>query len=228
MRVFKNFTQAINEIKRDLNEMGIPVQTQTMQDKYIVGDQDYETIELQNYVYTVLEPDTAQLELDNPVWAEAEWVERAWGIAGKGLNPGKAYKFREDVWNEFLHDGQFSYTYSERFANEHRVRNLIDRLKVDRFSRQLYIPMWEPEDAYLLGEQRVPCSLGWHLMYREDKLNITYFMRSCDFYTHMQYDLYFTTHLMEYIAVACDLQPGSVTHFMGSCHVYKKDLEHVF
>ena len=98
MRVFKDFPQAINEIKRDLNEMGIPVVTETMQDKKIAGNKEYDTLELQNYVYTVLEPDTHELKLDNLEWAEGEWMERALGIAGSGVNPGEYYKFRSEVW----------------------------------------------------------------------------------------------------------------------------------
>ena len=51
MRIFMNFNEAKEEIKRDLAEMGIVVKPKTMQDKIIEGNEDYETKELQNYSF---------------------------------------------------------------------------------------------------------------------------------------------------------------------------------
>ena len=50
MRIFSNFAEALNEIKRDLAEMGTEIHPQTMQDKYVGDNPDYITKELQNLI----------------------------------------------------------------------------------------------------------------------------------------------------------------------------------
>ena len=46
MRIYEDFNTALDEIKRDLAEMGITIHPQTMQDKYVADD---EIIPPQNY-----------------------------------------------------------------------------------------------------------------------------------------------------------------------------------
>ncbi len=228
MRIFTGFKDAFNEIRRDLGEMGIPVETQTMQNKDIAGDDDFRTKELQNYIYCVTHPSINDIDSTQP-WAHEEWKERWGGINGRPVNPGEAWKYRKHIWTEFLDDnGQFDYTYSERFSKESQVINVIRRLQEDNYSRQLYVAMWTPEDSARLGVLRVPCSLGWLFQFRRGKLDITYFMRSCDFHTHFYNDVYLSMQLLHYVAHNANLPPGKFTHFMGSLHIYEKDLGHVF
>lgn len=240
MRIFKGFDEARNEIKRDLKEMGIQVQNTHMQDK--IGK--FPTLELINYAYTVLDPDPAQLEPTKP-WALHEWSERLMGILGKKVNPGEAWKTRTDLdWSQFLeNDGEpvkdiselvigpknFAYTYSERFALADQVRKVIEELKQNPESRQLYISMWNTQqDVNHLGKRRVPCSIGWHLMKREGLIHMTYTMRSCDFFTHWENDVYLAVRLLDHICETTGNIQGHFTQFINSFHVYEKDVAEVF
>lgn len=226
-RIFSNFREALGEIKRDLAEMGVRIHTATMQDKYIGDLQDFETLELQNYLYTVTSPCLEDLDMTYP-WFEHEWMDRLDGIWGHPQNPGTAWEHRRDVWEEFLHDGKFSYTYSERLSLFDQVQNAINRLREDKFSRQLYIAMWTPEDSTKLGHSRVPCTLGWHLQFRQGRLNMTYFMRSCDFFTHLSNDIGLSFAMQEFIANMVGLPTGHFSHYIASLHVYQKDVSEVF
>lgn len=221
-----NFKEAINEIRRDLAEMGTEVHPQTMQDKFIGNDSDYQTKELQDYIYKVFDPleSLGDLQPSQP-WADNELVERLSGIP---VNPGEAYKLRPDVWEEFLHEGKFAYTYAERLAPQLGI--FIEELKKHPDSRQLYISIWDKgiDPSNLGGASRVPCSLGYLLQYRGAQLHITYFMRSCDFVTHYHNDVYLAVKLMEYIAQQAGVEPGNFTHYIGSLHVYAKDVQGVF
>lgn len=227
MRIFRTFPEAFNEINRDFKEMGIPIETQTMQDIIIEPEMGLETVELMNYIYTVTQPDINDLEPTRP-WADKEWRERRCGIQGHPINPGEAWQDRIDIWGSFLHDGEFSYTYSDRLSSHDQVQRVIRRLSEDRYSRQLYVSMWAPHDSIKLGIERVPCSLGWHFLYRNNQLNMTYFMRSCDFATHFQNDIYLSMKLLGYVAAGAGLTVGRFTQFMSSLHVYAKDVEDVF
>jgi thymidylate synthase len=226
MRIFTNFDEALNEIKRDLAEMGVSVHTQSMQDKYIGDDPEYATLELQNYSYTVTDP-VGSLHQLNPTqpWADIEFSER---IQGFGTNPGEAYHSRADVWLEFLHDGKFAYTYSERIGSQ--LHRIITELHQYPDSRQLYLSIWDPNiDNERMGSRyRVPCSLGYLFQLRGGQLNVTYMMRSCDFVTHFQNDVYLGVKLMQYIANVTGYKPGYFTHSINSLHIYQKDVEGVF
>jgi thymidylate synthase len=232
MRVFTRFPEAIEEIRRDLAEMGIDVHTKTMQDKNIEHDASFATKEIQNYSYTVTDARFEDLKPTQP-WADAEWQERLDGINGNPINPGVAWKLRKEVWEQFLerhprYGDEFSYTYSEQFNEQHQVRSVINRLKVDPASRQLYVAMWAARHSMDLGNRRVPCSLGWHFQCRGGQLNMTYLMRSCDFATHFQNDIYLALKLQDYVASEAGIKRGHFTQTMFSLHVYRKDLANVF
>lgn len=235
MRLYMKADEAFEEIKRDLAEMGIWVHPKTMQDKVVEGDSNYETMELQNYSYTLLNAKSKDIPGVIQPWADSEFEERItnpWrdGPVAKFVNPGEAYKLREDVWEDFLHDGKFGYTYNELIWRNNQFEKVVNRLKEDPDSRQLWISLWDPcRDADLLGGvSRVPCSLGYGFQVREGKLNMHYVMRSCDFSTHFANDVYLAIKLLEYVAKLTGYEVGSFTHTIFSLHVYRKDLKEVF
>lgn len=236
MRIYMNWKEAYEEIKRDLAEMGIAVHPKTMQDKNIEGDENYATKELQNYCYTILNANSEDVKPSSiQPWADAEFEERVTdpydpfdGMVF--VNPGEAYKLRDEVWNEYMHDGKFAYTYNERLWRNDQLKKIIKRLQQDHDSRQLWLSIWDcNEDVDKLGGiSRVPCSLGYNFQFREGKLNIHYVMRSCDFGTHFCNDVYLGIKLLEYVAKECDMEVGNFTHTMFSLHVYNKDIKNVF
>lgn len=232
MRIYCEANEAFEEIKRDLAEMGIWVHPKTMQDKNVEGNADYETTELQNYCYTILDAKSKDIPNVCQPWADAEFEERITDpkTVGGFINPGEAWKLRENVWGEFFHNGKFGYSYNELIWNNDQFNKVINRLKEDPDSRQLWISLWDPErDPDLLGGiSRVPCSLGYGFQVREGKLNMHYVMRSCDFSTHFANDVYLAIKLLEYVAKLTGYEVGSFTHTIFSLHIYRKDLKNVF
>jgi len=232
MRIYTEANEAFEEIKRDLAEMGIWVHPKTMQDKNVEGNPDYETTELQNYCYTILDAKSKDIPNVTQPWADEEFKERITDpeTVGGFINPGEAWKLRDNIWGEFYHNGRFGYSYNELLWNNRQLPKIISRLKEDPDSRQLWISLWDPtRDPDLLGGiSRVPCSLGYGLQVREGKLNLHYVMRSCDFSTHFANDVYLAIKLLEYISKLTGYEVGSFTHTIFSLHVYRKDLKEVF
>lgn len=240
MRIYINANEMIEETKRDLAEMGIVVRPATMQDKYVKGNPDYETRELQNYSYCLLDAKSSDIPGVSQPWADAEFEERITDPflrAPDGelsephfINPGKAWELRKEVWTEYLHNGKMAYTYNELIWNNDQVTKVINRLKEDPDSRQLWISLWSPErDPDLLGGvSRVPCSLGYCFQVRDGQLNLHYVMRSCDFATHFRNDVYLAIKFLEWVAAQTGYPVGSFTHTIFSLHVYNKDVEGVF
>ncbi len=232
MRIYTEAIEAFEEIKRDLAEMGIWVHPKTMQDKNVEGNPDYETTELQNYCYTILDAKSKDIPNVTQPWADEEFKERITDpeTVGGFINPGEAWKLRDNIWGEFYHNGRFGYSYNELLWNNNQLMKIVNRLKEDPDSRQLWISLWDPtRDPDLLGGiSRVPCSLGYGLQVREGKLNLHYVMRSCDFSTHFANDVYLAIKMLEYISGLTGYGVGSFTHTIFSLHVYRKDLKEVF
>ncbi len=251
MRIYQNFREALDETKRDLKEMGIRVHPQTMQDKDVHADPDYDTLELQNHAYVVTQPRLQDLEPTQP-WANLEFAER---VSGQLVNPGEAYKSRPEIWEEFLEKGdghpsreKFSYTYAERFLHNGskewgdpqdidgpskwddstQLERLILNIKKYPDNRNHLLTVWDADDLWLVGEHRVPCSISYHFMYRDRSLFMTYQQRSADLATHLINDVYLAARLQQWVAEKLEWPVGRFTHFIGSLHAYQKDLEGVF
>ncbi len=221
MRFFTTWPVALNEIARELKEMGILVTTKSVQNIQA----DITAYELQDYSYRVLQPDYTQIPLKCPEWAEAEFEERTSGV---GLNPGKAWKFRSDYWEKFLNASRrFDYAYPERMSEN--LFHVINALKKDPSTRRAYLPIMDPiadkADAFNV---RFPCSLGYHFLYRQGQLNITYYLRSSDFFEHFRYDVWLADRLKNFVAEKAGLKPGFFTHVIGSLHCFERDVKDVF
>lgn len=222
MRSFSDFKQANNEIERDLAELGVAVHPQTMQDKVVENDPDYDTRELLDYEYVVLDPRLEDLNPSQP-WADAEFQER---IDFTPEIHAEAWKLRPEVWQEF-HDRGFTYTYGERYQLS--LDWIIEEVQRHPESRQLFLAVWDPvADPARMGKKRVPCSLGYFFIKRDGQLHMRYMQRSADFATHFENDQYLSRKLQEYVAKEAGIPAGRFTHWIGSLHVYQKDVAGVF
>lgn len=230
MRIYKTCKEAASETKRELKEMGVEVKLETMQDKKIKDNPEFITNELIGYSYMILNTtDKEELpksfnkenEMD---WAKKEFEER---ISQTEVNPGEAYKLRE-VWEEFVHDGKFAYSYPERIADQ--VENVITCLAETPTARNAIVSFWNPkiDTNRIGGKMRVPCSMYYQFLIRDGKLNLIYNIRSNDLMTHWCWDVYLAIKMQEYVAEKLDMEIGWFIQQIGSLHTYQKDLNGIF
>jgi len=228
MRIYSNLADAVKETERELVEMGTINKPETMQDKNVKGNEDYETKELQGYSYAITSYFNRDIDFQllggDMKYANAEIMDR---LDPNWLNPGDSYRLREGVWKEFLHNGKFSYTYNERIREQ--LDWVIQELAERPSTRQAVLTIYDRHQdmANMGGKARIPCSMYYQFLRRKrnnkEYLDVIYTMRSCDFYTHFLYDVWLTMKLQEYVAGSLGIIPGSFTHFIGSLHAYKKD-----
>jgi thymidylate synthase len=220
MRIFKNCVEAVNEIKRDLYEMGTKIKVLSMQDKDVSSNDDYLTKEIEGYVFTILDTSDKDKITDNLEWCEQEHGER---VSDNYINPGQAYNLREEVWNEFLHEGKFAYTYNERIRTQ--LPMIIEELMDKPTTRQAIIEIHNNilDIKSMGGKSRVPCSLSYQFMVRDNKLDVIYIMRSSDYFTHFKNDIWQAIALRDYISRIIAVKPGKLIMFVSSLHGYKKD-----
>ncbi|MFX0132541.1 MAG: thymidylate synthase [Candidatus Hodarchaeota archaeon] len=232
MRFFKNCLEMIKEVERDLFEMGITYQSQTVQDKDVSKNKYFKTIELAGYSYKILEPEKAKIkqmidyifkkEKNILDWIEQEFNER---INPLLFNPGEAYKLYA-LWNEYLHDNKFSYTYNERIRDQ--LDNIIKILEHNKNSRQCVITIYDKhlDINNIGGIKRIPCSMYYQLLIRQNYLYLIYNMRSCDFLKHFALDVALAIKLQLYIKSKIKgINLGNFTHFIGSLHAFRGDME---
>jgi len=224
MRVFANAYELISEIYREVWEMGHIVHPQSMQNKVVGDNPEFATKEITNYSYCLTNLYKQEYlflsDHRSKDWADAEFEER---ISLEYSNPGEAWKIRKDIWEQFLNvNGVFEYSYNERIMAA--LPTVIKELKIHPDSRQAIITIWDPTDVdYLGGNARVPCSIYYQLMIRNNRLNIIYNQRSADVVTHFGNDVYLAWKLMAHIAKEVGVKPGYLFHNIGSLHSYKKD-----
>jgi len=182
----------------------------------------------------------------NLPWAEDHFQERIGGPA----NPGEQFKnwpwYKGGV-EDHKPNGKFSHTYMERFwpsrdedgNRRHGIRyklgdleNLMHLLAREPHTRQAYLPIWFPEDIYAasVDHQRVPCTLGYHFLVRQERMHCFYPMRSVDFVRYLRDDLYMAGRLVQHLCKGVEgffekgIKPGILTLFASSLHVFEADL----
>jgi thymidylate synthase len=223
----------IKEIEREIWEMGTRYNSDTVQDKVVTGDSKFQTIELFGYSYMLkdgyLKSDLEKIILyfgdeNDLAWCKAEIQERL-NFALINKNPGEAWKIKDKFWGQFLRDGIFSYSYTERWQQQ--LPFIINELKIRPNSRQAMMTMYSAEKDIMNfgGRDRVPCSVSYQFAIRNDKLTLIYNQRSCDFLKFFAADVYFTVHLLNYVANEVGVEMGNFIHFLGSLHAFAGDLE---
>jgi len=245
MRIYTNPYEAMRETERELWEMAIEVHPETMQDKLVRDNPDYLTKEIRGYAFKIKDWqwDIADIkrvmkyffreEADDVLtYVLVEFRER---VSGKVYNPGKAYLHRQQLWKEYLHEGKFAYTYSERLAPQIKV--ILHELQKHPETRQAILnihsnirpvegDVWPSDDLLNIGGAgRVPCSMYYQIMIREKKVDLVYCMRSCDFLQHFPVDISLALLIQDWFADNLKLLTGTFTYFVGSLHAYHKDLK---
>lgn len=229
MRIYTNCYELMSETGRNLWEMGLIVKPKTYQNKDIENNPEFETKELicEQYCLTSLKDEEYLFKYSNSKdWADAEFKERI----TPNVNPGEAWKLRKDIWEQFLVDGSFDYSYSERLTGP--LSEVIELLREDPDTRKAVIPIFNGngyiDTDYYNDFVRIPCSMYYDFLIRENEigekqLNICYHQRSSDFITHFGNDVYLAYRLMQYVAAQIGVKPGYLIHTIDSLHVYRKD-----
>lgn len=246
MRIFDDCYELMSEVRRDTFEMGAIVKPKSMQNKNIEGDINYETKEILNYSYCLLTLakeeylfNGTQTDIETTKkWAIAEFNER---VDPRGLNPGTAWEIRKEIWKEFINEeGKFDYSYSERlnfcpfpenYVPVSNMTRVIKELLRNPDTRQAILPIWdlEKDGAYIGGVKRVPCSMYYQVIIRDNMLHLIYNQRSADVVTHFGNDVFLAWQLKDYITQVLrskgmkDLVSGYLYHNIASLHSYRKD-----
>lgn len=258
---FHNASLAIADAATKLHDLGYVIHTEKWQSLDIRQSPSHAMIELLCHSFACrIEPCLDDLRYDvkpNLPWADDHFLER---VGGKPLNPGEQYKnwpfYKHNAANDVHRvegEQQFSHSYMERIwpkrANvapgdqthwgiRYRygdLRDVVALLRREPLTRQAFLPIWFPEDTGAVEGQRVPCTIGYHFIFRGGYLNCIYYIRSCDFFRHFRDDIYLACRKVMWILDQLraefpgsgfdwgTVQPGRLTMHITSLHCFKQE-----
>lgn len=252
---FKSLSKAIEYTGRELFFKGEKVHTEKWQGLEIIDSPDHAMLEkLGVYFVAPMNPTREELQAEvkpNMDWAEDHFQER---VSGLPLNPGETFKnwpFYRHQEKADVHRTEkegFTHTYMERYWPKkawdpedrplngvHKgiryeygdLHDVLSLLRNEPLTRQAYLPVWFPEDTGAVHGGRVPCTIGYHFIIRNNKLHITYHIRACDFFRHFRDDIYLTARLAQWMLTNLkdfegfkDVTLGDLTFCCTSMHCF--------
>ena len=105
------------------------------------------------------------------------------------------------------------------------VRKVLRLLRDLPDSRRAVIPIWQPDDLTIAATAKdVPCSLSLGFGVDDGHLDCYVYMRSCDVWLGLYYDLPAFSGYHHMVAYALDVLPGNLWLTASSLHLYERDL----
>ncbi|MBN8535275.1 MAG: thymidylate synthase [Rhizobiales bacterium] len=105
-----------------------------------------------------------------------------------------------------------------------QVENVLTILSENPGSKRAVIQLFNAEDI----EKRypeVPCTTSLQLIGRQSRLHMSVTMRSNDAYMGLPHDVFCFTMIQEMMANTLGLELGEYYHYVGSLHLYKKNIK---
>lgn len=165
------------------------------------------------------------------------YMERFWPkLAGMSGPCKTADEFRDNLLRVYPNGGEHSGVAGIRNPYGD-LNDLVEQLAKKPMSRQEWFPIFHPEDVGETVDGRKPCSLGYQFWVRDSRLHMYYPLRSCDFYRHMQDDIYLAIRMLLWVLEKCQSKgyevgypdwsqvvPGTLTMHCTSLHIFANDM----
>jgi hypothetical protein len=102
--------------------------------------------------------------------------------------------------------------------------HVVDKLKEDSDTRQAVVTIWNPDYDNLPGKRDYPCTVLHQFRVRDNKLNMSVYMRSNDVWLGAAYDFFQFTQVQLAISGILGIEPGTYAHHVGSLHIYESNI----
>ena len=131
-------------------------------------------------------------------------------------------------WDKFADDdGKLRLAYGNSWRDFHgtdQMKNLIDGLRADPYSRRHIITAWDPSGLDELSLMCCHYSYQWNVnTYGE--LEMIWIQRSVDLMLGLPSDIILAGALNMLVAQTVGLKPGKIVLQLGNCHVYEEHWE---
>jgi len=257
MKTFGRISDTIKWTKESLIDYGRTVKTERWQGIPSPDDMfEYLFHSFKTQIPSTVEELVEQARPNLP-WADEHFEER---VCGLPLNPPPSHvnwPFAQGGNEKFGGTTKFSHTYPERIWPKYRdiakdgtimdesamegfrykygdFNDVIDLLQREPYTRQAFLPIWFPEDTGSVHGERVPCTIGYHFIRRNNYLHVVYYIRSCDYIRHFRDDIYLACRKVQWAIEKLkekdydnwkDVIPGYLSMHITSLHCFNTERE---
>jgi thymidylate synthase len=109
------------------------------------------------------------------------------------------------------------------FRNNNQIANVIALLRKNPNTRRAVIQIFDSDDI-ACERKEIPCTTTFQFMVRDNRVHMLTTMRSNDAYLGLPHDVFCFSMLQEIIARSLGIELGTYRHFVGSMHLYDRDL----
>lgn len=132
------------------------------------------------------------------------------------------------MWLKLSDDGKtsnsaYGYIIEKKYGFD-QLQQIIELLKKDPNTRRAVLNISDPS-INRISTHDMQCTIALQFLIRNNKLEITVYMRSNDIYFGLPYDYIYFMSLAEYIANKLGLTVGTYTHHATSMHMYLRDAD---
>jgi thymidylate synthase len=146
------------------------------------------------------------------------FAENLWYLSGR--NSLFLLTHYNKNYHNFADQGILQGSYGPMILEQ--IRYVVNSLSKDQDSRQAVISLWRPNPN---DAKDKPCTLNFHFMIRDNKLNMHVTMRSNDAIWGQNYDVPSFSHILLVIAGSLGVKPGHLYLTANSLHIYEKHFE---
>ena len=151
--------------------------------------------------------------------------ELCWYLSG--ANELAFIEYYIPKYRPFAEDGVLFGAYGPRLLNMrgdiNQFESIFSLLDRKPSSRQAVIQLFDAEDI-LTDHKDVPCTSSLQFFIRNERLELLTNMRSNDAYLGLPHDVFCFTMLQELLARKLNIEPGAYRHFVGSMHLYDRNM----
>ena len=192
-----------------------------------------DNLEITQYSATLINPRARTSMSYSRKFVKSKFAEFAWYLSKEDdknyIKPYIAlYEFEEQE-NDKILGAYGSKIFGSKNGQKSQYERIIEQITKREPTKQAYLVISEIKDYKFRGEQfeSPPCTIGLHFYVRNNKLNLTVYMRSNDAYFGLPHDLFCFTMLQELVSCRTGIPLGVYTHNTTSMHIYTNHIERV-
>jgi thymidylate synthase len=163
------------------------------------------------------------------VWWKGVVAELLWFLDGDtNVNTLKAQDVH--IWDEWCDaDGNLGPVYGYQWRNWEgnldQISQLVKQIIATPDSRRHIVTAWNPSDVPKM--KLPPCHPFWQCQVDGDRLHLSLYMRSCDAFLGLPFNIASYALLLSMLARTTSLKPGQLIISFGDLHIYKNHFEAV-
>lgn len=158
--------------------------------------------------------------------------ELLWMISGQ-TNVNYLRERGVTIWDEWANDdGELGPIYGKQWrawetnsGTIDQLKNVIERIKRDPYSRRHIVTAWNPADVDDMALP--PCHMQFQFYVSKGTLSCQMYQRSADLFLGVPFNIASYAILTHMVAHLTGLQPGRFIHVLGDAHIYHNHFDQV-